>query len=169
MPPSAGACQMTDAALNPDCGRAADRSSIMTAIGWRRAWAGVTMRPVSGAATRIGVGAGVGVGSILGEGLAGGTLSLGGTLGTDAAGGEAIASWLGAGLPHAPATRPSSTAQTTARTDVRRTDMQGTPRRRQLMRLTPGRIPDGAPEPSKRPITGSTGPSAVSDAGSRSG
>src|SRR5882672_12289275 len=62
MPPSAGACQTTDAAENPDCGRAAPRSSIMTAIGWRAATWGRTRRPVSGAGTVVGVGTGVGVG-----------------------------------------------------------------------------------------------------------
>ena len=70
MPPSAGACHTIDAELKPDCGRAADRSSIITAIGWRRAAAGVTGRPVSGAGTRTGVGTGVGVGMGVAVGLA---------------------------------------------------------------------------------------------------
>jgi hypothetical protein len=69
MPPSAGACQTTDAALNPDCGRAARRSSIMTAIGRRAATSGGTNRPVKGAGMRTGVGLGVGVGVGLGVGL----------------------------------------------------------------------------------------------------
>src|SRR5437879_11177975 len=77
MPPSAGACQTTDAALNPDCGRAGDRSSIITAIGWRRATCGVTSRPVSGSRTRAtdGVGVRVGAREPLGpaEGLVAGT------------------------------------------------------------------------------------------------
>src|SRR4051812_35587150 len=63
MPPSAGACQTIDAALNPDCGRAGERSSTMTAIGWRAATAGVTRRPVSGSATRTAPALGVGVGA----------------------------------------------------------------------------------------------------------
>ena len=70
MPPSAGACQTTDAEARPDCGRAGRRSSIMTAIGWRAAIASVTMRPVSGAGTRTGVGSGVGVGTGVGDGVA---------------------------------------------------------------------------------------------------
>src|SRR3954468_19268867 len=63
MPPSAGACQTTLACDSPDWGRAAHRSSIMTAITCRAAMAGLTGMPVSGAATRTGVGTGVGVGS----------------------------------------------------------------------------------------------------------
>src|SRR3954469_21584758 len=66
MPPSAGACQTTDAALKPDCGRAGDRSSTITAIGWRFAAVGLTSRPVSGAATRVGPGVAVGSGIWLG-------------------------------------------------------------------------------------------------------
>src|SRR5947207_2721236 len=66
MPPSAGACQTIDAALNPDCGRAGERSSTITAIGWRAATAGVTRRPVSGSATRTGPVLGVGVGAVEG-------------------------------------------------------------------------------------------------------
>src|SRR5438552_18437924 len=62
MPPSAGACQTIDAALNPDCGRAGERSWSITAIGWRAAAVGVTRRPVSGSATRTGPALGVGVG-----------------------------------------------------------------------------------------------------------
>ena len=54
---------------SPDCGRAARRSSIMTAMGCRAATAGLTIRPVSGAGTRIGVGTGVAVGSGVGDGL----------------------------------------------------------------------------------------------------
>src|SRR6185295_4272452 len=60
MPPSAGACQTTDAALNPDCGLAGERSSIMTAIGCCAAAAGLTSSPVSGAGTSVGPGVGVG-------------------------------------------------------------------------------------------------------------
>src|SRR6476660_5025505 len=62
MPPSAGACHTMDAAAKPDCGRAALRSSIMTAMGCRFATAGSTRRPVSGSGTVVGVGTGVGVG-----------------------------------------------------------------------------------------------------------
>src|SRR6185503_1374522 len=69
MPPSAGACQTTDAALNPDCGRAGERSSIMTAIGCRAAAAGLTSPPVSGAGTSVGPGVGVGRGGRLGVGV----------------------------------------------------------------------------------------------------
>src|SRR5919107_3249020 len=72
MPPSAGACQTTEAALNPDCGRAGPRSSTITAIGWRSATAAVTRRPVSGAGTRTGVGDGVGVGTGVAVGLGAG-------------------------------------------------------------------------------------------------
>src|SRR5580765_2466532 len=68
MPPSAGACQTTDAALKPDCGRASNWSSIMTAIGWRAAAAGETRRPVSGAGTSLGAGVGVGSGGYDGGG-----------------------------------------------------------------------------------------------------
>src|SRR5450759_1145944 len=63
MPPSAGACQTTDAWLNPDCGRASAWSSTITAIGCRAASAGATRRPVSGATARMGVGTGVGTGA----------------------------------------------------------------------------------------------------------
>src|SRR3954463_14511178 len=66
MPPSAGACQTTEASLNPDCGRAGERSSIITAIGWSFAAAGLTRTPSSGAATRTGVGSGVGLGEASG-------------------------------------------------------------------------------------------------------
>src|SRR5882672_8271264 len=70
MPPSAGACQTTDAELKPDCGRAGPRSSIITAMGRRAATAGATMTPSSGAGTRIGVGTGVGLGVGVGPGVA---------------------------------------------------------------------------------------------------
>src|SRR3954453_17753731 len=69
MPPSAGACQTTEAALKPDWGRASNWSSIMTATGWRLATSGVTSRPVSGAATSAGGGMGVGVGEAVGVGV----------------------------------------------------------------------------------------------------
>src|SRR5437899_2650649 len=62
MPPSAGACQTTEAAEKPDWGRAGDRSSIITAITWREAMFGGTRTPVSGAGTRFGVGATIGAG-----------------------------------------------------------------------------------------------------------
>src|SRR5689334_6529659 len=96
MPPSAGACQTMDAEVKPDCGRAGERSSTITAIGCRAAAAGETSRPVSGAGTRTGVGAGVGVGETLGDG------SRDGDSGPDDG-------WVGSGdggaLPR-PATRP---------------------------------------------------------------
>src|SRR5262245_9644209 len=69
MPPSAGACQTTDAALNPDWGRAGPRSSTMTATGWRAATSGGTRTPVGGARTGCGVGTGVGVGVGVGSGV----------------------------------------------------------------------------------------------------
>src|SRR4051812_46701500 len=72
MPPSAGACQTTDADVKPDCGRAALRSSIITAIGRRTAISGGTRTPSSGAGTSTGVGSGVGVGAALGGGVADG-------------------------------------------------------------------------------------------------
>ena len=67
MPPSAGACQTTAAALKPDCGRASNWSSIMTAIGCWAATFGDTSTPVSGAGTSTGVGSGAG-GVALGSG-----------------------------------------------------------------------------------------------------
>src|SRR6478736_3350189 len=67
MPPSAGACHTMDAAAKPDCGRAAFRSSIITAMGCRAATAGSTRRPVSGSGTVVGVGTGVGLGLSLGN------------------------------------------------------------------------------------------------------
>src|SRR5437899_1501175 len=70
MPPSAGACHTTDAAEKPDCGRAGPRSSIITAIGWRRASAALTGRPSSGPGTSAGPGVGVGLGLALGDGIA---------------------------------------------------------------------------------------------------
>src|SRR5919202_1645980 len=60
MPPSAGACHTTDAAENPDCGRAGERSSTMTAIGWRAARAGGTGSPSRGAGTIDGIADGPG-------------------------------------------------------------------------------------------------------------
>src|SRR3954470_6176332 len=70
MPPSAGACQTIDADPKPDCGRAGKRSSIITAIGCRRAASGVTSRPVNGAGTSFGDGVGVGDGEGVGARLA---------------------------------------------------------------------------------------------------
>ncbi len=64
MPPSAGACHTTDAALKPDCGRASNWSSIITASGCCAAAFGVTRTPVSGAGTSSGVGSGVGGGAV---------------------------------------------------------------------------------------------------------
>src|SRR5215203_1903315 len=68
MPPSAGACHTTSAKLKPDCGRAPNWSSTMTATTWRLATAGFTRRPVNGAGTRLGVGSGVGLGGAVGLG-----------------------------------------------------------------------------------------------------
>ena len=68
MPPSAGACHTIDASLKPDCGRAGPRSSIITAIGWSAAAAGLTNLPVSGSETRAGAGTGVGEGTGVGDG-----------------------------------------------------------------------------------------------------
>src|SRR6476619_5702845 len=103
MPPSAGACQTTDAALNPDCGRAGPRSSIITAIGWRAATAGGTRTPVSGAGTRTGVGTGVGAGVGVGVGA-----GVGGAVGLEVAVGGAVART--GGLP-APATCEGSVVE----------------------------------------------------------
>src|SRR2546423_15613821 len=76
MPPSAGAWHTTDAELKPDCGRAALRSSIITAIGRWAAALGETRTPSSGAGTRtgvaIGVRLGVGVAAGVGDGVAAG-------------------------------------------------------------------------------------------------
>src|SRR6185295_3088057 len=60
MPPSAGACHTTDAELNPDCWRAGERSSIITAITGSLARAGVVSSPSSGATALTGVGSGEG-------------------------------------------------------------------------------------------------------------
>src|SRR6185295_2809813 len=97
MPPSAGACQTTEAALKPDCGRASGWSSIMMAIARRFATFGGTRRPVSGAATGTGVGLGVGVGTGVGAGVRVGS---GVGAGVDAGAGLAR---LGAGEGDAPA------------------------------------------------------------------
>ena len=58
MPPSAGACHTTSACESPDCGRATEMSSIITATTWRAATSSVTGAPVSGAGTRTGRGFG---------------------------------------------------------------------------------------------------------------
>src|SRR6185295_19695250 len=60
MPPSAGACHTTDAELKPDCSRAGERSSIITAITGSLARAGVVSSPSSGATALTGVGSGDG-------------------------------------------------------------------------------------------------------------
>ncbi len=67
MPPSAGAWKTIEAELSPDCGRAGLRSSIITAIGWRTAAAGLTSSPVSADGTSTGLGLGLGLGD--GDGL----------------------------------------------------------------------------------------------------
>src|SRR5262245_25200176 len=100
MPPSAGACQTTSAWDRPDWGRAARRSSIITAIGWRRAMAGATSWPVSGAGTRVGVGTGVGLGE--GDGLGDGAalgVADGSRVGVGVAPAVACATWDGFGEP----------------------------------------------------------------------
>src|SRR4051812_16340874 len=98
MPPSAGACQTTDAALKPDCGRALIWSSIITAIGWRLAISGATRRPVNGAWTRTGVGTGVGVGRGVGVGVAVGA-AVGVRVGVAAVVGTSVGATVRAGLP----------------------------------------------------------------------
>ena len=123
MPPSAGACHTTDASLKPDCGRASGWSSIITAIGWRLAAAGVTSRPVIGAATGLGVGLGVGVGVGVGSGVAVGSgvgVAVGAVVGVGDAEGEtsACALGLGAAAPAAitPAPTPAMAASPSAPT-----------------------------------------------------
>src|SRR6478672_11030489 len=101
MPPSAGACQTTEADDRPDCGRAAPRSSIMTAIGCRLATAGERGRPVSAPGTGVGVGTGVGLGEAVGSTVASGVPEVVGA-------GVAVGTWAtadgraeAAGLPSA--------------------------------------------------------------------
>src|SRR5258706_7483038 len=141
IPPSAGACHTTDAELKPDCGRAGDKSSTITAIGCWAAAFGVTRTPSSGAGTRFGVGTGVGDGVALDEGaeLASG-VALGVSLG--AAGGDGgtndglplAATWPGSseaatdGLPRpvsAASPTPTVTARTTRATMARRLPRAG--------------------------------------------
>src|SRR5688572_6918797 len=91
MPPSAGACHTTSAELRPDCGRAANWSSIITATTWRLATSGFTSRPVSGAGTRLGVGFGVGLGGAVGLGSAvggGDSVAAGGAVGSGVGDGD---------------------------------------------------------------------------------
>src|SRR5690349_11346066 len=100
MPPSAGACQTTSACDSPDCGRAGRRSSIITAIGCRRAIAGSTRSPVSGAATVTGVGTAVGVATGVGLGDAvGEAVVVGSVVAVDAGGTLAWATGEGLGDP----------------------------------------------------------------------
>ena len=73
---SAGACQTTDAALKPPCGRASTWSSTITAIGCRCAASSLTSSPVNGAGTSAGVGGGA-----EGDGLGGGAVGVGATEG----------------------------------------------------------------------------------------
>src|SRR5436190_17832817 len=113
MPPSAGACHTTSACDNPDCGRAGRRSSIITAIGCRRAIAGATGSPVSGAGTVAGVGTGVGLGA--GDGLSEGVgesdaLAVAPAVVTAVGGRLAWATGEGLGLP--PPMIPSALAPT---------------------------------------------------------
>src|SRR5215208_1279056 len=100
MPPSAGACHTIDAEPKPDCGRAGERSSIMTAIGCRRAASGVTSRPVNGAGTSFGDGVGVADGAGVGT-----TLAVASGEASGDAEGDADGS-LDGGAEPSPATRP---------------------------------------------------------------
>src|SRR6476661_8874830 len=120
MPPSAGACQTTEADDRPDCGRAAPRSSIITAIGCRLATAGETGRPVSGAGTVTGVGTGVGVGTAVGlAGAVGSAVAVAVDPGVSPAGvavgtcAAADGRTEAAGLPRAVAPMPTTSAETT--------------------------------------------------------
>src|SRR3954452_6694046 len=98
MPPSAGACHTTLAAVRPDCGRALIWSSIITATTCRDATSGATSRPVSGAGTSDGDGAGVTLGSALGDGTTDGAVEgpiVGATEGLSD--GDSVADGVGAG------------------------------------------------------------------------
>jgi len=76
----------------------------MTAIGWRAATAGETIRPVSGAGTRTGVGSGVGVGTGVGDGEAvGSALAVGRAVGAALRPGAGWLAWaMGDGLVFEP-------------------------------------------------------------------
>src|SRR5690242_4366116 len=125
MPPSAGACQTIAAFVKPDWGRAGERSSTITAIGWRAAALGGTRRPVRGAGTRTGVGAGVGVGEGDALGLSDGAGdSVGGAEGSADGGvllrfatspdepGVAVGPWDPADAANEPRAKPNATATT---------------------------------------------------------
>ena len=115
--------------MKPLCGRASQWSSIITAIGCRRATAGATLRPVSGAATSSGVGLGVGVGEGVGVGVGVGS-AVGVGLGVGAGLGDRDArAWLAPGFetgfvlgPTAPAANaPSPIPATPANASDQRT------------------------------------------------
>src|SRR6186713_2753404 len=102
MPPSAGACHTIDADCSPDCGRAADRSSIITAIGWRCDAFSLIIRPVSAEGNSSGVGLGEGVGVGVGPGVGDGP-SLGAGVGEPPT----------APAANAPAVTPTTSAMST--------------------------------------------------------
>src|SRR3954453_15814456 len=97
-PPSAGACHTTDALLKPDCGRARNWSSTITAITGRRARAALIGSPVRGAGTTAGLGDAEGDALALGDALAvddglgcdGGVVGLGEGVGVGVALGVAL-------------------------------------------------------------------------------
>src|SRR3954464_12019091 len=89
----------------PDCGRASNWSSIMTAITCRPATAGFTGSPVSGSATRTGVGDGVGVGAGVAVGTAVGDASGGVGVGELEGGGAGGADGRAGGAEGAPVAR----------------------------------------------------------------
>ena len=99
MPPSAGACHTIEADCRPDCGRAGDRSSIITAIGWRCEAFSLIIRPVSadGNSSGVGVGVGLGVGVGVGVGVGDG-VGVGVGAGRRRAQRPAKPGWLGDGL-----------------------------------------------------------------------
>src|SRR5687768_8017071 len=123
MPPSAGACQTTDAALKPDCGRASTWSSIIAAIGWRAATSGATGTPVRGAGTSTGVGTGVGGGTV-GAGVGGDSLPLGSGAGDPLGSpGELVAAAAppGPNAPRLQAMRMAAAASATTPAPIRET------------------------------------------------
>src|SRR5215207_11035153 len=72
-PPSAGACQTMDALLKPNCGRAWESSSTITAMGRWRAASGLIGSPVRGASTVSGAGSGVAGAAVRGGAVAKGS------------------------------------------------------------------------------------------------
>src|SRR5689334_8994920 len=122
MPPSAGACHTIEALLKPDCGRAGERSSTMTAMTWRSAWSCVTGRPVSGAGTMLGGGGVEGGGAVggaaeavgstatrVGEGSDGGADDgLGPAVAATAPPGKSVPIWDATRIPRAAIASPIS-------------------------------------------------------------